>query len=90
MGKMGRPSDAVRARFMQILEDSHAHQRLTQILAKTKNDAIFLKAMELVMDRAHGKPNQTMEVTGIDAPTFGILSAGAISQVLDTLKKGSD
>lgn len=90
MAKMGRPTDAVKHKFQMILEKSDAHERFLRILKQTKDEKNFLKAYEMACDRAYGKPEQSMEVSGLDGPSFGVLSAGAISQVLETLKKGSD
>ena len=60
----GRPSDAIKHRFQRILEESNAYDRLKQILATTKNEDTFLKAYQLTLDRAYGKPLQ--EVKPVD------------------------
>jgi hypothetical protein len=60
----GRASDAIKHRFQRILEESNAYDRLKQILATTKNEETFLKAYQLTLDRAFGKPIQ--EVRPVD------------------------
>ena len=62
MAKMGRPTDALKHRFKQILESSNAYRRYTQILAKTGKDDVFLKAFEMAHDRAYGKAQQFLDM----------------------------
>ena len=56
--KRGHQNEAIRHRFERILEESNAYDRLKMILATTKKEEVFLKAYDLVANRAFGKPIQ--------------------------------
>lgn len=62
--KNGRPSDAIRHKFQTILEESGAYERLKRIMQTTKDDDIFMKALQISLDRAIGRPVQ--EVKPVD------------------------
>lgn len=61
MAAIGKSAEWARERFKQVLEDAHAFHKLTQIIAKTKNESNLIRAIELCCDRAFGKPLQTVE-----------------------------
>jgi hypothetical protein len=60
---MGRPSDATRHKFQEILKQANAYERFRGILcAKRTKDETFLKAFELAHERAFGKSPQYLEM----------------------------
>ena len=59
-----KTKDEMRARIARILEEANVYDRLRMILVKTKREDIFLRATELLMDRAFGKPSQSHELSG--------------------------
>jgi len=66
MAHAGRPTDAVKARYARILEESGAYERFYRILKQTEKDDNFLKAFEMAEDRASGKAIQRNENRNID------------------------
>lgn len=60
----GRPTDAFRHKFQRILEDSDSYSRLQHILKTTTDEEIFMKAMQIALERGFGKPIQ--EVKSVD------------------------
>lgn len=61
---MGRPTDAIRHRFERILQESDADSRIKKILKQTEKPDVFLKAYEVCLDRAYGRPSQSHELSG--------------------------
>mgnify|MGYP001398887699 CR=1 FL=1 len=59
-----RTKDEIRSKFARILEEAKAYDRIKMILIKTKREDIFLKATELLLDRAFGKPTQDHNIEG--------------------------
>lgn len=55
---MARPTDAVRHKFQGILTKAKAYERLQRIMRTTTNDEIFMKAMQIALDRGFGRPVQ--------------------------------
>jgi len=57
----GRPKDAYRAKFLRVLESSNALERLQRIIKQTQNEDVFLKALQIVLERGLGKvPQEVM------------------------------
>lgn len=57
----GRKTDFFKHKFDRILEDSNWEFRLRRILARTKDDEVFMKALNLILDRRFGKPVQSIQ-----------------------------
>ena len=60
----GRPTDKAKHDFDRMLKESGAHERAERILKSTKDDDQFIKLYALCLDRAYGKPVQS--IAGID------------------------
>lgn len=58
----GRPLDALKHRFQRILEEANAYDKLKQILLTTKDEEVFMKALQIALDRGYGKPKESVEV----------------------------
>jgi len=85
MAKLGRPPDAVKARYQRILEESGAYERFHKILKQTEKDENFLKAFEMAEDRASGRAQQSIDMRMEDVterPTAEQLDA-ALRSVAD-------
>jgi hypothetical protein len=89
----GRPSDWLKQRCQDVV----VKKDLIGIISKIASGEDFqatrkdqLHAVEILLDRGFGKPNQTMEVKQIDTPCFGFMPAGAISQILEAIEKRGD
>lgn len=53
--RTGRPSDAYKHRFLRVLQQSKAMQRLQNILVQTQREDVFLDALKICLERGIGK-----------------------------------
>lgn len=60
----GRVPDSLKHKFQRILEEADAYNRLKRIMQKTGDDEVFMRAMQIALERGFGKPIQ--EVKPVD------------------------
>jgi hypothetical protein len=56
-------TDAIKHRFIKLLDDAKCFKRLQMILIKS-NDDVFLKALTIVLERGLGRPVTPIEHSG--------------------------
>lgn len=58
---MGRPTNAVKHKFQEILDGPSGIAKFKRIMAATTKDETYLAYFKECIDRAHGKPLQVNE-----------------------------